>query len=135
MRQLDHLQQNGYAKQQEFKPTGLPGETVRRFLHSQGYRYCHSHKKGLLTPGDFKRRLKYATEISKRSDSKELWLNRISFYIDAAGFQHKYNPFNEIKSTKTMAWTRDEGLESNCTAKGSHVGSVGKVLHFVGALS
>ena len=34
-----------------------------------------------------------------------------------------------------MAWTRDEGLESNCTAKGSHVGSGGKVLHFMGAIS
>ena len=135
VRQLDHLQQNGYAKQQEFKPTGLSDETVRCFLHSQGYRYCHSHKKGLLTTEDLKRRLKYATEISKRPDSKELWLNRISFYIDAAGFQHKYNPFDEVKSIKTMAWTRDEGLESNCTAKGSHVGSGGKVLHFMGAIS
>ena len=66
--------------------TGLSDETVRHFLHSQGYRYYHSRKNGLITPEDLKRRLKYATEISKWPDSKELWLNGISSYIDAAGF-------------------------------------------------
>ena len=95
--------------------TGLSEETVRRFLHSQGYRYYQSRKKGLLTPEDLKRRLKYTTEISKRPDSKELWFNGISFCIDEAGFQHKYNPFDEAKSIKTLAWRkRDEGLERNC---------------------
>ena len=59
-----------------------------------------------------------------------------AFYLDAAGFQHKYNPFDEARSTKTMAWRkRDEGLERNCTAKGSHVGSGGKVAHFMVAIA
>ena len=58
------------------------------------------------------------------------------YYIDGAGFQHKYNPFDEAKSIKIMAWRkRDEGLERNCTVKGNHVGSGGKVLHFMVAIS
>ena len=83
--------------------TGLSDETVRRFLHSQRYRYYHSRKKGLLSTEDLKRRLKDVTEISKRPDSKELWINGILFHIDAAGFQHKCNPFDEAKSIKTLA--------------------------------
>ena len=114
----------------------MTDEIVPRFLHSQGYRYYHSRKKRVLTPEGLKRKLTCATEISKRLDSKELWLNEISFYIDAAGFQHKYNPFDEAKSIKTMAWRkRDEGFERNCTAKGSHVGFGGKVLHFMVTIS
>ena len=116
--------------------TGLSHETVRRFLHSQRYRYYHSRKKGLLSTEDLKRRLKDVTEISKRPDSKELWINGILFHIDAAGFQHKCNPFDEAKSIKTLAWRKhDEGLERNCTAKGSHAGSAGKVLHIMVAIS
>jgi len=112
-------------------------ETVRRFLHSAGYHYYHSRKKGLLTKKDLKKRVAFARKIKRMvPNSKELWEKEISFYIDAAGFQHKYNPFDEAKSSKTMAWRRrDEGLENNCTAKGSHVGSGGKVLHFMVAIS
>ena len=114
----------------------MTDEIVPRFLHSQGYRYYHSRKKRVLTPEDLKRRFTWATETSKRLDSRELWLNEISFYIDAAGFQHQYNLFDEAKSIKTMAWRkRDEGFERNCTAKGSHVGFGGKVLHFMVTIS
>ena len=56
-------------------------ETVQRFLHLQGYRYYQSRKKGRLTPEDLKHRLKYATEISKRPESKELWFLEFPFAL------------------------------------------------------
>ena len=116
--------------------TNVCDETVRRFLHSAGYRYFHSRKKGLLTKEDLKKRTKFARRALNLPDQKQLWRYGISFYFDAAGFQHKYNPFDEAKSTRTMAWRkRDEGLDRNCTAKGSRVGSGGKVLHYMVAIS
>ena len=67
---------------------------------------------------------------------ENLWKDGIAFYLDGVGFQHKYNPYDEAQSTKTMAWRkRDEGLKPNCTTKGSHVGSGGKVVHFMVAIA
>ena len=61
--------------------------------------------------------------------------NGIAFYLDRVGFQHKYNPYDKAHSTKTMdRRKRDEGLKPNCTTKGSHVGSGGKVVHFMAAI-
>ena len=34
----------------------------------------------------------------------KFWEEVISFYIDAAGFQHKYKPHDEALSIRTMAW-------------------------------
>ena len=34
----------------------------------------------------------------------KFWEACISFYIDATGFQHKYNPHDETQSIRTMAW-------------------------------
>ena len=46
----------------------------------------------------------------------------ISFYIDAAGFHHEYNPPEEVRSIQTMAWQlKNESLHHHCTAKGSYV--------------
>ena len=110
-------------------------ETVRRVLHSAGYKYYHSRKKGLLTQNDLKLRLKFARKV-KSLLSENFWKKGISFYFDGAGFQHKYDPLSEARSTKTMAWRRrDEGLEPNYTAKGSHVGSGGNVAHFLVAIA
>ena len=100
-------------------------ETVRRVLRQAGYRYYHSRKKGLLTKMDLQLRLKLARKV-RRLLPQNFWQDGIGFYLDGAGFQHKYNPFDEARSTSAMAWRRrDEGLEPNCTAKGSHVGSGG----------
>ena len=59
----------------------------------------------------------------------KLWEKEISFYIDAAGFQHTYNPNEEARSLQTMTWRwKNEGLHSHCTAKGSHAE---RVAHFI----
>ena len=53
-----------------------------------------------------------------------------------AGFQHKYNLHDEVKSMKTMAWcTQDKWLIPGCTAKGSHCGSGGHVARFFVAIA
>ena len=41
-----------------------------------------------------------------------------------------YNRFDEVKSVKNMTWRQqNEGLDSLCTVKGSHTGSVGKIVY------
>ena len=54
--------------------------------------------------------------------SDKFWQEGISLYIDAAAFQHKYNPHDEAHSIRTMAWRlKNEGIHAHCTAKVSHV--------------
>ena len=73
-----------------------------------------------MKPGDLKKRLQFARRV-KRILDEEIWTKGIAFYLDGVGFQHKYNPFEEAISSKTMAWRkRNEGLSQHCTAKGSH---------------
>jgi len=110
-------------------------ETIRRVLRAAGYKFLHSRKKGLLRPDDLKKRLKFARKV-KKFLSDQFWEEGVSFYLDAAGFQHKYNPNDEAKSSKTMAWRKmNEGLDPYCTAKGMHVGSGGRVAHFMVAIA
>ena len=57
--------------------TNVCDETVRRFLHSAGYHYFHSRKKGLLTRKDLSEGLKFARKAKRLPHAKELWLNGI----------------------------------------------------------
>lgn len=67
---------------------------------------------------------------------QNFWKSGTSFYLEAACFQHKYNPLDEARSTKNMTWRkRDKGLVPSCTAKGSDVDSGGKVAHFMVAIA
>lgn len=110
-------------------------ETVRRTLKDAGYKYYHSRKKGLLKKKDLHDRMKFSKKVVKLVH-ENIWTEGIAFYFDGASFQHKYNPFDEARSTRTMAWRKkSEGLDLNCTAKGSHVGSGGRVAHFLVAIS
>ena len=66
----------------------------------------------------------------------EFWEEGISFYIDTAGFQHKYNTHDEAQPIRTMAWRlKNEGLHPHWTAKGSKVGLGGRVTHFIVAIA
>ena len=56
--------------------------------------------------------------------------------MDGVGYQHKYKPFDEAKSLKSMTLRkRSEGLDPLYTAKGSHTGSGGRIAHFIVAIS
>ena len=108
---------------------------LRHTLKKFGYGYYHSRKKGLLKIKDVKARRKFATCI-KKSLKEKIWTEDIAFYFDGASFQHKDNPFGEAKSTRTIAWRKkSEGLDLNCTVKGSDVGSEGRVVHFLLAIA
>ena len=69
--------------------------TIRRALKRHGYSYLHSHKKGLLTARDLRRRYQFACKI-KRLLPSNFW--------DATSFVHKTNLFDQARATKTMAW-------------------------------
>ena len=110
-------------------------ETVRRTLKGADYGYYHSRKKGLLKKKDLRDRIKFSKKV-KKVMAENIWTEGVAFYFDGASFQHKYNPFDEARSTRTMAWRKkNEGLDINCTAKGSHVGSGGRVAHFLVAIA
>ena len=78
-------------------------ETVRHVLRGAGCQFLHSRKKGLLKKDELKKRRKFARKFAKMLTDK-FWEEGIPFYIDAAGFQHKYNPHHEVQSIRTMAW-------------------------------
>jgi len=62
----------------------------------------------------------------KRNHTRDLWTGGISFYLDGVSFYHKFNPM----------WRKpSEGLSQYCTAKGAHVGSGGRVVKFMVAIS
>ena len=117
----------GKKIQEETGLTHVCPKTIQRVLHKNGYHYLHSRKKGLLTPKDKVRRLKWAK--SMRHHDTDFWTREIAFYLDGVGFAHKTNPYGEARSTSTMSWRkRSEGLEM--TTKGKKEGSGGKMANF-----
>ena len=70
-------------------------KTVRHVLHRTGYQFSHSRKKSLLKKVDLKKRRKFSRKVTKILIHK-FWEEGISFYIDAAGFQHKYKPHDVV---------------------------------------
>ena len=110
-------------------------ETVRNLLKKKGYEFLHTRKEGLLKPKDLKKRLKFSRSI-KEISKKNIWTEGISFYLDGLCYQLKCNPFDEAKSVESMTWQqRSDGLYPLCTAKHSHTGSGGRILHFIVAIS
>ena len=54
-------------------------------------------------------------------------MNDICFYLDGVSFYHKYNPLDDARAPQGKVWRkRKEGL--SLTAKGTHVGSGGRVV-------
>ena len=68
--------------------------------------------------------------------SGNIWTEGIAFYFDGVGFAHKYNPYDQAMSPKTMTWRwPHDGLSFERTAKGSHEGTGGRVAHFLCAIA
>ena len=103
---------------------------MKRVLRGAGYRFLHSRKKDLLKNSDLKKRR------WKKKLTDKFWEEGIWFYIDAAGFQSKCKPHDGKRPIQAMAWRlENEGLHPHFTAKGSHVGSGGRVAYFIAAIS
>ena len=106
----------------------ISDNTVRRVLNRYGYKYLQSRKKGLLSEKDARNRLLFARKV-KRLYAKDIWINDIGFYFDGLSWTHKTNPYDQARSTTTMAWRRkSEGLCLKCTTKGKKEGSGGKMV-------
>ena len=109
--------------------------TVARFLNSQGYFYLQARKKGLLTNNDKNLRIAFAKKV-RQEYNKELWTQKIAFYLDGVAFAHKTNPRSRARAPTGRTYRKkSEGLNQYCTAKGSKVGSGGKIVKFLVAIS
>jgi len=104
--------------------------TIRKALKKHGYHYLQARKKGLLTPKDLRRRLKFARKC-RRHLREDFWQKHISFYFDGTSFVHKTNPFDQARAPKSRAWRKaGEGLDLFCTCKGKKAGVAGRVAKF-----
>ena len=114
--------------------TEVSERTTQRILNRHGYHHQVARKKGVISKADCTKRLQFAKK--NRHREKSFWQNQIAFYFDGAGFQHKTNPYESATSCRGKVWRKDdEGLHSDCTAKGSKVGYGGKQAKFFVAIS
>lgn len=105
--------------------------TIRRVLYKHGYRFLQSRKKGLMSRKDTLKRHRFACKIRRNRLGDSFWKDHISFYFDGVSFVHKTNPFDQARSTRSMAWRkRSEGLDLHCTTKGKKAGVEGRVAKF-----
>jgi len=103
----------------------VTSRTIRNHLNEEGYWYLQSRKKGLLHAKDLKSRVKFCKMIRKRKLGDDFWRSGISFYLDGKGFQYKRNPYDQARAPGAREWRkRGEGLNFNCTAKGSKEGVI-----------
>ena len=107
--------------------------TINRTLKRMGYAFLEARKKGILLERDFRERLRFARKV-KRTYCNDFFMNDICFYLDGVSFYHKYNPLDDARAPKGKIWRkRKEGL--SVTAKGTHVGSGGRVVKMIVAIS
>ena len=99
------------------------------------YKFFDARRKGVLTKSDQAARVKFAQRVLKEN-SPHLWTRDICFYLDGVSFWYKTNPVAEAKTPRGKIWRkRKEGLHPDCTAKGAHTESGGKVLKMFMAIS
>lgn len=66
----------------------------------------------------------------------DLWTSRIAFCLDGVAFAYKTNPLDQARTPTGRIYRKtSEGLSQYCTAKRSKVGSGGKVVKFLVAIS
>ena len=98
-----------------------------------GYAFLEARQKGILLEKDFRECLRFACKV-KRTYCNNLFMNDICFYLDGVTFYHKYNPLDDARAPIGNIWRkRKEGL--SVTAKGKHVGSGGRVVKMIVAIS
>lgn len=99
----------------------VSNRTVRRVLRSAGYGFFVCRKKGLMTPEDRAKRVKFCRKVSSLN-RQDFWKNNVSMYLDGTGFQYKTRPLDQARAPKAREWRlRSEGLK--VTAKGQKEGT------------
>ena len=65
-----------------------------------------------------------------------MWEKGIAFYLDGVNFAYKTNPLDQARApTGRIYRKKSEGLDQFCTAKGKKVGTDGKLVKFIVAIS
>ena len=72
----------------------------------------------------------------RQEHGNDFWTEKIAFYLDGVSFAYKRNPLDQARApTGRIYRKKSEGLNQYCTAKGSKVGTGGKVVKFLVAIS
>ena len=72
----------------------------------------------------------------KKNYAPEVWANSIAFFLDGDIFCYKTNLADQAKALHSCIWHKKlEELMRGCTAKGSKIGTGGKVLKLIVAIS
>ena len=122
-------------KEVNISETDVSLRTVRRFINSKGFWYLQARKKGLLTDNDRKNRVAFAIKM-RQEHGPEYWTDEVEFYLDGVSFAYKINPLDQARAPSGRIYRKkSEGLNQYCTAKGSKVGTGGKVAKFLVAIS
>ena len=109
-------------------------EIVCRTLKEFGYGYYHSREKRLLKIKDFNARRVFAVHIKK--PWRKRFGPRVLLSILIGPVFNTSITLSMRQNQHVLAWRRKrEGLDLNCTAKGSHVGFGGRVAHFLVAIA
>ena len=88
-----------------------------------------------MTLSDLKCLVKFANHSNKKFD-KDIWKKEICFNLDGKSFVLKLNPRDQARAPKAREWRKkNEGLIPDSVAKGSKVGSGGRVAHFMVVIS
>ena len=113
----------------------VSNRTIRRFLQREGYYLLQARKKGLLSEKDLEELLKFAKNIRKHY-SMDVWKDNVVFYLHCVSFWYKRNPADQASAPHGHIWHKKcEGLMRCCTSKGGKVGSGGKVVKVIVAIS
>ena len=131
-------QEGSFCSRRLMERTGtrhVSDRTVRRLLNENGYFFLQARKKGLMTEADKAKRVEFARMI-QANYPPSLWTEQIAFYLDGVSFVYKSNPLDQARAPKGRVWRKkSEGLKQGCLAKGSKVGSGGKVVKMMVAIS
>ena len=116
-------------------PKHVSNRTVRRLLQRKDYHFLQARKKGLLSEKDSTKRLKFAKQMRK-DYSKDVWKDIVAFYLDCVSCWYKRNPADQASVPYSCIWCKKcKGLIRGYTAKSGKVGSGGKVVKVVVAIS
>ena len=132
--------EGGFSSKRLMQVSGLNGinisvRTVRRFLNRNGYHFLQARKKGILLRKDLKKRVEFAKDVRRRF-GHNMFTHKIAFYLDGTSFVYKTNPLDQARAPRGRVWRKhSEGLMTGCTSKGSKVGSGGRVVKLMVAIS
>ncbi len=123
------------AVEANLSPT-ISNRTVRRVLNRNSFHWLQARKKGLMSPNDHQKRLKFARIIARDHPEADFWTERVAFFFDGVSFIHKTRPYDQALAPRGRVWRqRCEGLDQGCTAKGSSCLSGGRRVKLFVAIS